>query len=365
FPDSNYGDDALFVGFNATYGAQRSLLWFDIGGEIPDGVGISNASLRLDLNYVNPPDSGPMPIVVRDLQSSWTEQTVTWNTEPIRGDIWDTTDVGSAITTYSWDVTDLVRSWYEGSLENNGLQLEGDEQQAQPRERAFYARETETEFYPRLIVTYGTDVPDVRVDELPLYSRRTFTVSWTNHGPDEGLSHYDLQYRVDGDEWIPWLSEIPAGTTSADFVGEDGRLYEFRARGVQEGGVAEPFGAAEASTTVDTAPPNVTVNSLPVLTNEASFTVSWSGEDEGSGIAYYDVQYRFNGGQWLPWQQQTLATSATFSAMRDGLFEFEARGVDEVGNVEPFSNQPEAGILVDVEPPFIEPAQWLPVNFKQ
>lgn len=365
-PDNNFGSEGgLFVGYNDTYGAERSLLWFDVAGELPAGANVSSATLELYLSYARPMNDEPMPILVRDLETSWSAGLVTWHTEPDWGDVWDTTAVGSQnMAAYTWDITGLVIDWLEGNIDNNGVELAGNESPEDAKERAFYASETKTNLYPRLLVSYDTTQPEVRVDPLPLYSPRTFNVSWTNYGDDD-LAYYDIQYRVDGGNWVDWLSGVDPNITSADFTGIDGRTYEFRARGVDDAGNAEPFAGAEAATTVDATAPVTTVKSLPLLTNEASFTLSWEvEEDHGSPIVYYDVQYRFNGGAWVPWQQQTLATSATFTAQRDGFFEFEARAADEAGNIEPFHNEPEADIMVDAEPPFIVPRIWTPLIYK-
>jgi hypothetical protein len=91
------------------------------------------------------------------------------------------------------------------------------------------------------------------------------------------------------------------------------------------------------------------------------FTVTWTGEDDGSGIRYYDTRYRFNDGSWVLWQDQTLVTGTTFTAMNDGVYDFEARAVDEIGNAEAFTGRPEASIIVDVEAPFVQPRAWLPL----
>jgi hypothetical protein len=73
------------------------------------------------------------------------------------------------------------------------------------------------------------------------------------------------------------------------------------------------------------------------------------------------VRYRVNGGEWFLWQTQTLATSATLNAVEDGIYAFEARAVDNLGHVEPFTGQPEADIIVDAEAPFLQPQVWLPL----
>jgi len=206
-----------------------------------------------------------------------------------------------------------------------------------------------------------TEPPTVTVEELPTYSLRNFTVQWS--GTDtggSGIDYYDVQVRIDGGEWMDWLTETTA--TSAEYSeGENGRLYEFRARGVDSSGNVEAYGDPEASTTVDTLPPTVTVDHiLPHISTDTIVTISWSGTDSGSGIQYYDIQVRTNNGGWALWIPQTLATSAQFQAPTDGFYAFEARAVDELGQVEGFNNQAEATVFVDAEPPFLTSQTWLP-----
>jgi hypothetical protein len=199
------------------------------------------------------------------------------------------------------------------------------------------------------------------VNPLPSCVKRDFTVSWSGTDPGgSGIASYDVQYRADGGDWKNWLVDVTI--SSADFTaGQDDVFYEFRARGEDRAGNVESFGPPEASTTVDADPPTSRVDPLPAVTSSGTFNVRWDGEDEGCGIQYYDVRYRFNQRNWIPWQQQTVSTRATFTAMRDGLYDFEVRAVDEFDLQEEFTGQPEASILVDSEPPFLKPAFWLPL----
>jgi hypothetical protein len=370
-PNENFGNDALFLGYNltdGTFGAQRTLLRFDVESYIPQNSLVNEARLQLRLLFSSPSPDSPMPTSLRPLASPWDEHSVTWNTEPAWSPVEANASVGSALAWYELDVTNLAGNWVNQVVPNYGLIIIGDET-LQQRERAFYSRETTTGLYPRLVVDYtvsGDDQPPiVTVDALPAYSRRTFTVSWSGDDPGgAGIAHYDVQYRVDGGSWITW-QEVTTDT-SAEFTGDDGHFYEFRARGLDNVGNLEDFGGPEASTTVDTRLPTAVVNPLPPVTNTPIFTVSWTGDDHGgSGIAHYDVQYRINGGPWVLWQQQTVGTSAQFTAAVDGLYEFEARAVDNVGHVETFRGIPEASLLVDVTPPFVEPRLYLPLIVKE
>lgn len=113
----------------------------------------------------------------------------------------------------------------------------------------------------------------------------------------------------------------------------------------------------------DTAPPIVTVDPLPAFTRP-TFTVSWSGADQGeAGLAYFDVDYRINGTPWQPWLRQTTATSALFTGDNAHQYEFRARGVDTLGNVERFGVS-EAVTIVDNLLPAAR-ANPLPVTTEQ
>jgi hypothetical protein len=236
-PNQNFGSDALFLGYNLAgtnnFGAERMLLRFDIANNIPEGAVINSAVLRLHLSFSSPTNDTPMGTVLRRLASPWSEFTVTWNTEPSWTMVDDTTFAGSDLTWYEWEMTEVVENWHLATYANDGVEIIGDEA-VQQRERAFYSRETLTEFFPQLMIDYtdvnDTEPPTVTVDALPTYSPRQFTVEWS--GTDtggSGIDYYDVQVRIDNGAWMDWVTETTA--TSAEYSeGENGRFYEFRAR---------------------------------------------------------------------------------------------------------------------------------------
>jgi hypothetical protein len=365
WPDQNFGMDALYLGYSLDerFGAERVFLRFDVEDTVPPGSVVNRAGLRLHVRLSLPPDDAPMGTVIRHLISSWDEMGVTWGNRPRWGPIRAVARVPSAPRWTEWDVTDLVGDWVSGAIENHGMLILGDEALRQ-RERAYYSRETPQEgaagqFYPQLILEYtdfnDEEAPVTEVAALPRYVGSDFVVSWS--GEDRGgagIAFYDVAYRVDGSEWRDWLTDV--AFTSATFEGgENGQFYEFRARARDRAGNVEPSGPAEASATVDDQPPTSSVHGLPVIEREAAFNVAWSGRDGGSGIRYYDVRYRVDGGDWIPWQQRTLATDAVFTALVDGQYAFEVRAVDQLGNQERFLGRPEASVTVDARAPFVQP----------
>jgi hypothetical protein len=91
--------------------------------------------------------------------------------------------------------------------------------------------------------------------------------------------------------------------------------------------------------TLDVTPPVSTVNALPAteVTNSggsATFNVSWSGTDVGSGIASYTVYVSDNGGPFTAWQTATTQTTAAFTGTTGNTYGFYSIATDNVGNVE-------------------------------
>jgi hypothetical protein len=91
----------------------------------------------------------------------------------------------------------------------------------------------------------------------------------------------------------------------------------------------------------DTLPPVSQMDQLPASTAGTSIALHWNGSDAGSGIMYYDVQYRDGAsGQWVDWLPKTTATSAAFTGQIGHTYYFRVRLWDQAGNVE---NYPAGG----------------------
>ena len=80
----------------------------------------------------------------------------------------------------------------------------------------------------------------------------------------------------------------------------------------------------------DTLPPAVVISG-PALAG-AQFDLSWSGSDNGSGLANYDVLVATDGDVFVEWLTGTTAVSATFSGEIGHDYQFMAVGRDQAGN---------------------------------
>jgi hypothetical protein len=94
------------------------------------------------------------------------------------------------------------------------------------------------------------------------------------------------------------------------------------------------------TTEADTTPPSATMTALPTATIDASQAVAWSGTDDSSGVASYDVQWeraRWDGG-FGGWQQPARWTATTVTAGSLAIapgYEYcvHVRATDVAGNV--------------------------------
>ena len=105
---------------------------------------------------------------------------------------------------------------------------------------------------------------------------------------------------------------------------------------------------------IDATPPNSSVNSLNEYTNTLSFPVSWTGYDSGSGIAYYNIQYRDGiGGTWIDWFLATTQTSANFTTGQDGhTYYFRSQARDNGGNWESYPSY-DTYTMIDITKPVV------------
>jgi hypothetical protein len=376
-PDQNYGQAADFwVGYDLDRtggGAERPYIQWDIG-QVPEYITINSAELWYYIYSVRPGGDAAMATNVRHLLDSWSGDTLTWNNAQNVdwGSIAVEGEVPGSVGWRSLDATDLVKDWTSGGHENHGLVVLGDES-VQERERGIYTRNASIDLRPFLRIDYSitndTIPPTASMLPFPepIIGHSDFSVSWT--GEDNpggtGIDYFDVQFDADGDGlgWINWL--LHTTNTTATFVGES-TAYQFRVRATDRAGNLSDWSDPE-SITVDTAPPESTVLPFdPPIIQTDTFQVEWTGDDgpNGSGIQYFNVYSRRGNGSWVLWLSQTTFTVELFTAPNDASYSFEATAVDNLGNAETQTGVPEASIIVDIDPPFVEPYAVLPLIFK-
>ncbi len=90
--------------------------------------------------------------------------------------------------------------------------------------------------------------------------------------------------------------------------------------------------------TQDAVAPTAQIGALPEYHWQNTVTVSWSGSDDGSGLAAtpFEVQFQQDGGAWQPWLY-TPNTTSTFTGVAGHVYTFRVRSQDQVGNLSAWS----------------------------
>jgi RHS repeat-associated protein len=86
--------------------------------------------------------------------------------------------------------------------------------------------------------------------------------------------------------------------------------------------------------TIDAGTPSSSVTALPTTTNNPNFTVAWSGNDDGSGIAFFDIYTSVDGNPFSLWLNDTTATSAVYNGQVGKTYAFYSVAQDNVGYIE-------------------------------
>ena len=80
----------------------------------------------------------------------------------------------------------------------------------------------------------------------------------------------------------------------------------------------------------DTLPPTVSVSGPVVAATQIE--LSWSGSDDGSGMASYDVLVAVDGGNFVEWLTGVTAVSAIYPSEIGHRYHFRVGGQDRAGN---------------------------------
>lgn len=153
-PASGNGSSSyLSAGFNTTSSYEmRSVLQFDISSISSDET-VTSAILSLYHGSYTTPSNND--ISAYRASSSWSENSITWGTPSFSGSSYDGC-VGGTWTT--WDITDLVQQWVDGTYTNYGVYLKPDASLTD--EYLFYSREYSTSAYrPKLEIITETTMP--------------------------------------------------------------------------------------------------------------------------------------------------------------------------------------------------------------
>jgi alpha-tubulin suppressor-like RCC1 family protein/fibronectin type 3 domain-containing protein len=115
---TNYGTATIVYAQNRASNARRTLVKFDLS-QIPAGSSINSATLEI---YAASAPAVSQTLNVHRVTGSWTETGVTWSTMPTFNSTADASITGGTTSGWKvWNVLPVLRSWVDGTYENDGF----------------------------------------------------------------------------------------------------------------------------------------------------------------------------------------------------------------------------------------------------
>jgi len=186
YEDTNYGGDIYIrVGVINTWATHgRGLIEFSLE-PLGEGLGITSAKLWL---YVYPTVGADYPsyVYAHRVLAPWEEYVVTRNNQPSH----ESSAASSAYVHnntaawYSWELTSLVRSWYEGSVANYGIKL---------------INSTDSNYYAKFFYSSDYSNSSLRPKLEVIYTKPSVAISSPNGTQSNPTIIYDtLQLQLQG-----------------------------------------------------------------------------------------------------------------------------------------------------------------------
>lgn len=173
-PTTNYGNETtMYVKGHPPY-REYSYIQFDLS-LIPSGSIINYAILEL-YDACGGYDSTTVDAI--EVTSNWVEGELTWNSIPTNSaSILSSFTRGGSCIWESWDITELTKSWYNGTKTNNGVVLIETSMSAATIN--YYTKEydTDTSKRPYLAVNYS---PPAYIPPTPVIGTVTTGDFWVN-----------------------------------------------------------------------------------------------------------------------------------------------------------------------------------------
>jgi hypothetical protein len=184
---------------------------------------------------------------------------------------------------------------------------------------------------------------------LPQYTKGiSCTVSWS---AVSGATGYYVEWSTSSafatiagnSGWISATSYTATGLT-------DGTKYYYHVKAQGDGGTSAYSGSVNS--TQDASPPTSCAIAPTSLQTAASFAVTWTQSDAGSGVALTHLYYNHNGGAYAEYGAGFGGLSAAFNCPNgDGIYGFYTCAVDAVGNVEAAPASADLTVTVDTTAP--------------
>jgi hypothetical protein len=201
-------------------------------------------------------------------------------------------------------------------------------------------------------VTVDTQKPAVNLTTPAYVNSEGFDITWTgDDGIGSGIDYYVLN--VDGSP------EYQGSQTSYPYTGQHGQGYAMEL--VAYDMVGWESDPATGTVTVDAAPPTCMMTDFPApFQGGTSIDLSWSGQDDGSGVESYDLCINTDGSECTEptpgWEDLILPSGTYTQASHNHTYHFRCRARDIAGNTGAWSGP--VSVTMDTRAPEFSRAEY-------
>jgi RHS repeat-associated protein len=212
FADDNFCSATDVRTDNATSDTRRALMRFDLSGVPADAV-VTGADLNLWLSD-RTQGSNVVPVRVHRLTAGFTSS-VTWNTQPAYDPSISAVESvgGSEDLWITWEPTELVRGWVDGTIPNRGIALVVAPQTEADAQGLFFHSSENSTNQPELEIAYQTNsAPSVPTLDTPANAATVPTIKpvFKANSTDSDGDPLDYRFQIAVDD------DFEAGDMVAD-----------------------------------------------------------------------------------------------------------------------------------------------------
>lgn len=180
------------------------------------------------------------------------------------------------------------------------------------------------------------------------------TIAFQSADDRSGVSSTKLYYSFNGSSFVYSGLQKSGTSGSFQFTAPQGQgVYNFYTIATDAASNSENVpSSADCAVIYDATVPSSSCSS-PEYSSGGAVTVGYSAEDSGSSVAFCDLYYRFNGGQWHSSGLREYGSSGSFAfqpTSGDGSYQFYVVATDNAGNTEP-AKSAEATTVRDTQSP--------------
>jgi len=278
--------------------------------------------------------------------TTWDEDTVTYNSKPTLGSQIATVNVTAAGTWYELDVSDLVTG--------NGTYSIGLTSGADVFGQHLYSREeTEASDRPWLEIVYtGTDgtPPATPTGLAATPGDGQIVLDW-NDNSESDLDHYEVFRSTTPSGAYGLAIASPTASSYTDTAVENGTTYYYVVKAIDSSENVSTATTEVSATPADTTPPDAPTG-LEATAGDQSVSLNWDDNDEADLVGYL-VYRAADGTTFILLNSEPVPSSSYLDedSLENGItYTYKVKAVDEVPNESGFSTS-DTAMPVDATPP--------------